>query len=85
MELIYGIKKIVYAKTIKQQWILFFNPDIMDARSFANKTKKLTKSEKNNIIGKKCSNVASYKPSPKSMPSASSANQTQNLTTSNDN
>lgn len=29
----------------------------MDARSVANKTKKLTTTQKNSIIGKKCSNV----------------------------
>lgn len=34
----------------------------MDARSFAKKTQKLTKRQKNDIIGKKCCNVASYKP-----------------------
>lgn len=34
----------------------------MDARSFAKKTVKLTKAQKNAIIGKKCANVGSYKP-----------------------
>lgn len=48
----------------------------MDARSFANKTKKLTKTEKNAIIGKKCANVCGYKTSAESQ---SSECENQNL------
>lgn len=65
VELIYGMAEKSGNQMVKQHNIFF--SDIMDARSFANNTKKLTKSEKNLIIGKKCSNVASYKPSLKSM------------------
>lgn len=39
---------------------LIFVADIMDARSVANKTKKLTKTEINAVITKKISNLTTY-------------------------
>lgn len=59
LKLVYGINFCVH---VWMKYHSFFLLEIMDARSFVNKTEKLTKTKKNEIIGKKIANMKSYKP-----------------------
>lgn len=59
VKLIYGTHFFVKKRMILK---IIFVVEIMDSRSFVKKTDKLTKAEKNAIIGKKLVNIKAYKP-----------------------